>query len=285
MQKRNIADVSFSRQKQGERLISEMKTRKIKRFDLIDLIGYEPNVQTISRWRTGESPLPDDVARTLSDVWGIRIEYLQGIDDYKTDDERNKAMRADDLFAFRECLAYLRTVGITIEPCIYADFWMDELYDYFPAYRDDLTAQSLSDLTAQYDFGLDRNAFMNTYNNMFEEWGTVDDFKEWFYANQDDPQTWERVDAMKLPTVRAFFVRDPAGVKLDDLEMLGKRQQVNAENTLPDPNDPDAYSFIDTQTGYNVYKHGVFLAFWSPSDLQRTMQQLDAVTVSLIENA
>lgn len=69
--------------KSGNRIRSYCKANKITQYDLMALLEYKCR-NVISDCWNGEKMLKPHKYEILSKEWGLRIEYLLGIDDYPT---------------------------------------------------------------------------------------------------------------------------------------------------------------------------------------------------------
>lgn len=162
MAKSNIQNVSV-RKKSGEHLKAEMKLHNLTRENLSAYLGqfgfgyardsssdsgrrgYSRN--HISRFCKGDSALPDDAARRLAEWWGVRFEYLKGLDDWRTDSDYYDAIRNaapdDPLGAILSHLQFFKAVGLDVHPCIEIVPDVADLFMFWRLYELLLTAETL----------------------------------------------------------------------------------------------------------------------------------------------
>ena len=97
-------------QKRGERVKAALKSAGITQRDLAEKLFFTPNY--INQVIRGKRNLTDVLAKKISDLTGVRAEYLLGIDDYKTKREAIQKSR-DYIAAYNEGVdSYIELVSI-----------------------------------------------------------------------------------------------------------------------------------------------------------------------------
>ena len=81
--------------------------KKMTQDDLGDAVGTSKPY--ISKIENGKQSLTIDMAKRLAEVFGVRWEYLMLLDEYRTDDEKNKVRASGETLSevYRGPLAYL----------------------------------------------------------------------------------------------------------------------------------------------------------------------------------
>ena len=102
----------------GQRIKKEAKSRKITQEELANILGYAGRNE-ISACYNGKRFLSHECYETLSKLWDIRIEYLLGIDDYRTlndflDSTNSKARHIQEMTHY-----FLKAHGYLIEETDY----------------------------------------------------------------------------------------------------------------------------------------------------------------------
>lgn len=72
--------------KSGERIKTETKKHGMNQTELANFLGYE-NRRRISECWNGKAALFPEQYKKLSEEWNLRLSYLMGFDDYRTEEE------------------------------------------------------------------------------------------------------------------------------------------------------------------------------------------------------
>lgn len=148
----------------NDRLNGLLKDNNIKAFELAAMVGIEP--ETFSRCKTKKG-FPADIAESISKILNVRLQYLTGQDDFKTDNDLLTFGHMADIEQFNICKRYIESLGFKIEPFIICDIpiWQLKRYiDFAPEFvADRMTAAEFKKLLRDYDFNLDHIDFITKY--------------------------------------------------------------------------------------------------------------------------
>lgn len=102
----------------GKRLKQEAKNRKIKNSQMADLLNYE-NEKSISAIYGGRQRLTQEKIDILVKEWGIRENYIKGIDDWRTVEDMEESVKASNIREYNIIRSYLETIGLSLLPTVY----------------------------------------------------------------------------------------------------------------------------------------------------------------------
>lgn len=163
MKGENMTDTEKKRShyEMGKRLKQLAKEHGATREDMAEILNY--SCGHISRFYSGITEIPDNVAQTLSELWNIRKEYILFEDDFKTDEEMYLYMNENSIKEMQATLAYLRTLGVTIRPCTVLKCSLTSLYKNLAQLQDYIKESEIERLRNEYDFDLPSAEFFRTY--------------------------------------------------------------------------------------------------------------------------
>lgn len=96
----------------GSRIKDEMTLRHLHRKDIREMLHYANDTQ-ISPILQGRQPLTELQAETLAKAWGIRKEYLLGLDECQTEDD----LIAKEFSDYKTTLSYFKSLGYEFRAC------------------------------------------------------------------------------------------------------------------------------------------------------------------------
>lgn len=135
--------------------------------------------QTISNYASGKRIMSDDDYQRVADLWGMRVEYLKGEDDFMTVDEMYKAAEVERTEYTNAHLKYLEVLGYSVKEQLYLSCsHFTVLEEMWPQIKPTLTDEALN---LPYRYGPDGY---------------------WTLANWDDGKSTHRLDntaAQNLP--------------------------------------------------------------------------------------
>lgn len=106
--------------KAAERLKKLYKEHGLNQSDLAQLLGYAPENRTnVSKAMNARAFLLQEQYELLAAKWNVRFEYLVGIDNYKTPDDYYNSRKNKALSEYRQIIAYLEYLGLTLKPAYY----------------------------------------------------------------------------------------------------------------------------------------------------------------------
>lgn len=109
--------------------------------------------QTISHYASGKHRMSDDDYQRLADLWGMRVEYLRGDDDFMTVDEMYKAAEVERTEYTNAHLKYLEVLGYSVKEQLTLDcYGVDEFEEMWPQIKLTLTDEALN---TPYRYGPD----------------------------------------------------------------------------------------------------------------------------------
>lgn len=146
----------------GKRLKNEAHARGWTNEKMAEFLSYSSPKQ-ISPFYSGKSKLSDDRYSMLAKAWGLREEYLKGIDDWKTDDEMLQYARIDDINAFNACKEYLKTIGVVIKLTMFISIELITLYKHWGILHSYFSEKVVNELKQKYDFSQNRANFLEKY--------------------------------------------------------------------------------------------------------------------------
>lgn len=101
----------------GQRIKSHAAEKKLKRSDMLSILHYEKE-ETISAIYSGKS-ISDDVIEILSNLWGLRIDYLLCNDDYPTEEDKYNFLLLKEQKEFLTAINYLKSIGYEFNVGVY----------------------------------------------------------------------------------------------------------------------------------------------------------------------
>ena len=167
-------------QKFSKRFKEERKKHHLSNRQLADILHYSDE-HSISPFNSGKAIL-DERITILSKYYGLRFEYLKGLDDFPTVDDIFTSARIFDTEQYKNMMSLLELNGIKVIPCA---FWAGSIYELYMCFdflkkyiKDDV----LKEYTDKYDFSVDETEAhfddkkleyiqlkSNPYNDMFDE--------------------------------------------------------------------------------------------------------------------
>lgn len=154
----------------GKRIKQEMsllkngsgKNGRFVNSDLAKTLGFS-NEKSVSKYLNG-TPIDIDRAELFAKYCGIRLDYIIGRDDWRTEDDMTKYARIDDIESFNTCKAYLETLGLKLEPSIMSyGVSITKLYEKWDTVSEYLTDECRNEIAIKYDFTLESREFHKKY--------------------------------------------------------------------------------------------------------------------------
>lgn len=112
--------------KSGKRIKEERKRRKITQERLAETINYASRNE-LSACENGKRFLKEESYIKLSNEWDLRIEYILGIDDFRTYEDYENFIMNIGMGEFNSTMAYLKTLGLQFTPKYYMETNVIEL--------------------------------------------------------------------------------------------------------------------------------------------------------------
>lgn len=107
-----------------------------------EIAGVTPTA--ISRYCTGQRKMPDACYAAIAQNLGLRVEYLKGIDNFKTDSEINAAAKQNDADYMESHIRYLESIGYIVHRRVELYVWnLATLVKHWDAIRATLTDEAL----------------------------------------------------------------------------------------------------------------------------------------------
>lgn len=230
----------------GSRIKAEARSHGLKNDAMAEILHYSWG-KTVSDIYSGKRKLTEDRLNTLTKLWGVRKNYLRGIDDWRTDADMLKYAHIDDVKAFSACREYLHTIGIDLEQVITARFFdgrdfVDNLDWIYPYLTDDW----------QEDIDNNRNDLMNWLN---ENW-------------------YNREVTLRRPldgTVSNWY------------DNVGKEPNDNAD-LFETRNCSSLKESLTYYSTFDIYYKGSWYGNYEIIDIQKFMKSIDALTKCVLEN-
>lgn len=182
------------------------KNGKFTNADLVNIIGYS-NEKGISL--KGGLTIDKDRAQLLANYCKVRLEYLIGIDDWRSDEDKLNYLTIEDRVSFNKALEYLITLGFEIEPIISSYMSVTALYKNWNIISSNLTTTCQEYLCSKYDFNESYKDFSKKYFSKSEniEWrrpldnidysfniGIKEKTKQSIYIDYQDSKTKSNID-------------------------------------------------------------------------------------------
>lgn len=114
----------------GQRIKDLAKASGLKNQQVADIVGYACDKQ-ISPFYSGKRKFAEDQLITLSKAFNVRLEYLQGKDDWKTETDMLSAVHQHKLEDFSAILNYLKSIGLSLSPTL---CFTGNKYELFQSY-------------------------------------------------------------------------------------------------------------------------------------------------------
>lgn len=153
----------------GQRLKQLAKENGLTRDEMGIILNFSPG--HITRFYNGEYELPEDSAEKLSKLWGIRKEYIQCIDDFRTDEEIYKYSNETSIKEMQAAINYLETLGLVLRPCTLLCCPVTALYKKLGEISDYVNESEMTRLRSRFDFELPSKDF---YTKYFSEWCDIE---------------------------------------------------------------------------------------------------------------
>ncbi len=236
-------------QKMGSRLKRLAKEHRLTRGDMAEIISY--SCGHISRFYKGTMEIPDSAAQILSDLWGIRKEYILCEDDFKTDDEMYSYMNESAIKDMQTAIDYLKTLGIVFRPCTAFVCPLTALYQHWMQMQEYIKDSEIERLKKEYDFDLPSNEFHRTY------------FTEQCYVELSSP----------LPEIPFLHLEDVS--KSSSQESMVFLKSSDEKNPLG--------VNCGVSLFFKVYQNSQFIRNANIYDLQDFMKKLDAYSKCTVE--
>lgn len=143
--------------------------------------------QTISHYASGKHRMSDDDYQRLADLWGMRVEYLRGDDDFMFDDDLLSFVTSRNAEWFKAHLELLRHTGCNVTPMLYLKIYdIAALTTYWDEikptlcdeekerrYKDNFCSLGAWDGTRLQDLGFVRHG---KYNQFSRDTSAFDDY-------------------------------------------------------------------------------------------------------------
>ena len=114
----------------GERIKGAAKENKYTNRDVADLLHYSSEKQ-ISPFYKGKRRFRDEQINILANAFHVRPEYLQGKDNWKTEQEMYAAVKQTERDNYACLINYLKTVGLILKPEV---CFVGNRYEFFQSY-------------------------------------------------------------------------------------------------------------------------------------------------------
>ena len=242
---------------------TEMKLHNLTRKDLSDYLGqfgfgyardsssdsgrHGYSLNQITRFCNGDNMLPDDAAQCLAAWWGVRVDYLKGLDDWRTENDLLQLAPLQDRKAFDASRSYLETLGLTLKPFVGS-------YVHISCLRRD-------------------------WETLREHVTDADKLEKLYALSDRSPEQYKK-DCQRRPGyISIRFLSAPKGVA-PDFSMIGKTEQAsgsgNGFDFSPQWN-------IDYSVGFEIVYGDRPPRVVSVRKLQDFMQKLDKFALCAIE--
>ena len=243
----------------GKRVRDLMIENDMSNEDLRKLWSYG-NIKNVSEYISKKrTPIAIDRAEALANRFNVRLQYLCGDDDFRTEEEMISQMSIQDRDAFTKSKEYLETIGFSLKPTILltADTWF---------YRDNI------DLLEPYIYPADWKRLKESYDFTLSK----SDFHKRYKRN------FEKVEITKF--------LDPDKIKIDFKE-VGKQHNEsfvwdktvnNGATIFKKENDIMSHHYYDF--GFKAYYDGVYKYSISISDVESIMSEIDSVVRFTLDN-
>lgn len=234
----------------GQRLKAEAKKRHYTNQMMADLIGYAWDKQ-ITPIYNGTRTLKEDQAVKIAKAFGLRVEYVKGIDDWETDEDMMKYAKQEDSKSFKACKAYLETIGLEFSPQLSTFLPLGIVMNQWDFINDYLTGECIDSIQTDFNELWKNPAFREKYASR------------------------EIVVFLRKPF-------DDIGLDNSAFENIGKKNGLRNASDSYMPAVLNCRSKLKTalfyDIGYRISRNGEYLSYRSVSDLQKFMSYLDNFT-------
>lgn len=98
-----------------QKQIRKEKKEKYTQKEVADTLGLA-DVRSVSEKFNGHTSLSDTQFKKLAAAWGVRVEYLRGDDNYRTDSDVPVFDNEKDYDSFHTYKKYFKSIGFTFAP-------------------------------------------------------------------------------------------------------------------------------------------------------------------------